>query len=104
LPRDLVSWQGFLDGILNILKIRLSFATLAVPVSKAVVLETGDDVDVGVEDELAGGFLIIDDHIDAVSFGPIFNCWGYFFDDWANLRSGCLGSVENINKMNLRDD
>ena len=79
-------------------------ATGALPVGKAVVREAGDDVEVGVKNNLAGYGLVVHFDVDAIGANRLFYGDGKFLHYDHHMSEGVVGNIVEIGRVDLGDD
>lgn len=77
---------------------RFPFAVVAraAPVSETVALKAGDDVEVGMEDDLAGDEFVVHFNVDAVSTNRFFYGDGKFLKNHHHMGEGVVGDVVKV--------
>ena len=91
----------------NLLRDRLSFAGIrgpAGPLPEAVVLKTWNDVQMCVEDELAGGGVTVDDEIYPVGIDRFFDRRSEFFGDREHMGKRFVGCFKGVCIVGYRND
>jgi len=76
----------------------------AVPVGEAVAGEAGDDVEVGMENDLACDGLVVHFDVDAVGANCFFYGDGKFFGNDRHMGKYFVGGIIQVRRMCFGDD
>jgi hypothetical protein len=75
-----------------------------VPMRVSVTLETWDDVDVKMKDELSGGTVVVDTDVDPVRSDRLLYLWGEQFDRTHRSLENLRRDLVDVPVMFFRDD
>ena len=76
----------------------------ATPMGEAVAMETGDDVEVGVKNNLTGDGLVVHFDIDAVGSNRLFYGYGKFLHYDHHMGESVVGDIVEVGRVSFGDD
>jgi len=92
------------DILRGVVCFALVVSACAVPVGEAVTREAGDDVEMGMENNLPGYGVVVHFNIDTVGVECGFYCYRKFFCHRHHVREGFIGRLVKICMMRFRNN